>query len=65
MSCTKTYPKVPKFAARNENGLPHVGICCKSLDIQMLLKGSKEMEMTGREIRPVGRVVRNLPVIVP
>lgn len=42
----------------------HVGVCCKSLAIQVLLGALKEKEITGREIRIVVRVVRNHQAVV-
>jgi len=45
------------------DSLLHIGICCKSLDSQRLLKGTKEMEMAGCKIRTAVRVVCNLPDI--
>jgi hypothetical protein len=43
-----------------------VVVCFKSLASQMLPKGSKEMEITGRDdIGTVRTVVHNLPVVAP
>jgi hypothetical protein len=36
--------------------LLHVGVCCKYLPSQMLLKVSKEMKITGREFGTVERM---------
>jgi len=44
--------------------LLHVCVCCKSLAIQVLLELLKEMEITGREIRSVARVVHNHQAVV-
>jgi len=40
------------------------GDCYKSLDSQVLLKGSKEKEIKGCEIRTVGGRAQNLQVIL-
>ena len=42
----------------------HVGVCYKSFSNQVLLKGSKELDITGREVGTVGRAVHDSPVIV-
>lgn len=42
----------------------HIGVCCKSLSIQVVLELLKEMEITGREIRSVARVVHNHQAVV-
>lgn len=42
----------------------HVGVCCKSLAIQVLLELLKEMEITGREIRSVAWVVHKHQAVV-
>lgn len=45
------------------DSLLHVGVFCKSHGSRMLLQGSKEMEVTGREVGAVGWVFRNLAVV--
>ena len=42
----------------------HVSICCKLLASQTLLKGSKEMDISGCKIKALGRTVHNLPAVV-
>jgi hypothetical protein len=42
------------------DSLIHYGDCCKSLDTQVLLKGSQEKKIEGYEFRTVGRVAQNL-----
>jgi len=44
--------------------LSDVGVCPKSLAKQLLLKGSQEMEVNGRDIKTVGRMNHNLPAVV-
>ena len=39
----------------------HVSVCCKSLASQVIVKGSRALEITGYEIGAVERVVRNVP----
>jgi hypothetical protein len=41
--------------------LLHIGMPCKSLDSQVQLKGTKEMEIAGCKIRTVRKVVHILP----
>jgi len=38
-----------------------VGVCCKSLSSQVLIKGPREREMVGKDVDIVGRVVHNVP----
>jgi hypothetical protein len=42
----------------------HVGIYCKLIANDVLLQGSQEMEITGWEIRPAGRMVNNHLAVV-
>jgi hypothetical protein len=44
--------------------LLHDGDCCKSLASQVLLKGSEQKKIKGCEIRTVGRMAKNLQVIL-
>ena len=43
--------------------LLHVDVCCKSLNSQVLLTGSKQMKIIVCEFGTVGRIVCNLPAI--
>jgi len=45
--------------------LLHISMCFKSLASKMLLKESNKISITEHEIRTTGKVVHNLPVIVP
>jgi hypothetical protein len=45
--------------------LLHVGVYCKSLAGQVLIKGSGEIEITGREIETLEKVVPDLLAIAP
>jgi len=47
------------------DNLLHVAVCCKALVGQVLHKGSREMEITGREISTVRRADHNLPAFAP
>jgi hypothetical protein len=46
------------------DSLLHISICYKFFVSQVLLKGSKEKEISGLKIRAVGRVVHNIPDVV-
>jgi hypothetical protein len=50
--------------ARREQ-LLHIGIFYKPLAIHVLLKGSKDMQITGHKIRAVGSVALNVPAVAP
>jgi hypothetical protein len=45
--------------------LLHVGFYCESLEGKVLLKWSKEMEVTRLEIGTVRRVIHHLLAVVP
>jgi hypothetical protein len=45
--------------------LLHVGVYRKSLASQVFLKGSEEIQITGREIGTVGRAVHNHLAVAP
>jgi len=47
------------------DSLLYTCICYKFLASQVLLKGSKEMEISGQKTRAVGRVVYDIPDVVP
>jgi hypothetical protein len=42
--------------------LLHVGVCCKSLVSQALLKGTKDMDIIGPDIGTVRTIVHYLPL---
>jgi hypothetical protein len=44
--------------------LLHVGVCCKWLARKGLLKGSKEIEITGYKIGTLKKAVQDLPMAV-
>jgi hypothetical protein len=44
--------------------LLNIGVWCKLLASQMLLKGCKEMEITGLQLGTVERMVHNFAAIV-
>jgi len=52
-------------SAKRRWQLLHVGVCCKSLTSQVLLKGPKKLEVTGHEMWTVRSLVHILPALVP
>jgi len=47
------------------DGLLNVGVCCKSLSSQVLIKLPREKEMAGIDNDTVGRAVHSVPTAAP
>jgi hypothetical protein len=48
-----------------DEGLLHVGLSCKLLVSQLLIYGTKETEITGRETETTVKLFHNLPTTAP